>query len=204
MSSNVNGYGKNGAICGTITGGNVEQAYVKNDVNITLLFSSSSNLEIGGLFGFVYPIAQPFQLVINNSYSLANVNAQRLNSEIGGMIGSICLANSFDVKIINSYSNVFLFSANTGNIVGNITNCVGQLSFNNTFFNNENGFPMIKATNGCNVIGSATGLNSSELLNAIINNFPPSIWCGRFLCNRIIIFFLILIYFLNFFWAFRE
>ena len=99
---------------------------------------------------------------------------------MGGFFGAVGSGNSYQVLVINSYSNVFL-NRSAGNMAGILSAGTGTLNLTNSFFNNENGYPSI-VTNNSRLIRDAVGLNSSQLSNEISTNFTFP-WCGIYLCN---------------------
>ena len=177
ISGEVNGYGKNGAICGALSAvSTFDQIYTKSEVTVRLISLVSSTPYIGGLFGY---LVNPANTIINNTYSKAKVISS--STRAGGFIG--CLDNH-NVSIINSYSNT---TSASGNMIGLWLNC-RTLTFINSYFNNENGYASINFTSGCTTNGNATGLNSIDLNNNISNNLPPSLWCKGHLLNGIYFF----------------
>ena len=182
ISSNITGYGKNGAICGAIFGALLDQLYVKKDVKIKKLFSSAtSGEEIGGLFGLLGSYNPPYRLTINNSYCQASLESA--SNKLGGFIGYADIVTSFQLKIINSYSDVTLTST-SGNFIGiqGNTICQTTLDLSNSYFNNENGYPSINKSS-CTPNPNALGRNCLALGQAITTNFSSSLWCGASLIN---------------------
>ena len=189
----INGFGKNGAICGAVDSGDFDQIYVKNQVNITI--TSSTFPFLGGIFGLAL-VTSPKNLTLNNSYSKAKLNSP--TNPTGGLIGLVGSSQTF---IYNSYADS-TFSSASGNLIGRIISGAG-VTLNNTYYNNENSYPPI-ANNLGMLNGSATGLNSIDLYNNISNKFSELIWCKGHLLIGIKFSNLNLLFFLIFFFLKKE